>query len=40
MADHSINILLVEDDDLDAEAITRAFKKHKIANLVHVVSDG
>ncbi len=36
----SIHILLVEDDDVDAEAIVRAFRKQKIANPVTIVSDG
>ncbi len=35
-----IHILLVEDDDIDAEAIVRAFRKQKIANPVTIVSDG
>ncbi len=36
----SIHILLVEDDDVDAEAIVRAFRKQKIANPVTIVPDG
>jgi len=36
----SIHILLVEDDDVDAEAIVRAFRKQKIANPVTIVADG
>jgi CheY-like chemotaxis protein len=35
-----VHILLVEDDDVDAEAILRAFRKQKIGNPVTVVSDG
>jgi CheY-like chemotaxis protein len=35
-----IHILLVEDDEVDAEAIVRAFRKQKIANPVTIVSDG
>jgi CheY-like chemotaxis protein len=35
-----ISLLLVEDDDIDAEAIYRAFKKNKIANPLTRVSDG
>jgi CheY-like chemotaxis protein len=35
-----ISILLVEDDDIDAEAIKRAFKKQKIANPLTRVADG
>jgi CheY-like chemotaxis protein len=33
-------MLLVEDDQVDAQAILRAFKKNKIANPVEVVQDG
>ena len=40
MAENTIQILLVEDDEVDAEAIQRAFKKYKIANPVHRASDG
>lgn len=36
----SINILLVEDDDGDAKAISRAFKKAKIANEIVRAIDG
>jgi CheY-like chemotaxis protein len=35
-----ISILLVEDDDIDAEAINRAFKKQKIANPITRAVDG
>lgn len=35
-----VNILLVEDDDIDAMAIERAFKKSKIANPLLRVRDG
>ncbi|WP_168563876.1 response regulator [Crateriforma spongiae] len=36
----AVQILLVEDDDIDAEAIGRAFRKAKIANPTHRVCDG
>jgi CheY-like chemotaxis protein len=35
-----VNILLVEDDDVDQEAIQRAFRRQRIANPITVVSDG
>jgi CheY-like chemotaxis protein len=35
-----ISILLIEDDDIDAEAIQRAFKKQKIANPITRAVDG
>ncbi|CAN5408013.1 response regulator [soil metagenome] len=40
MADKVIQILLVEDDEIDAEAIVRAFKRQKISNPFTVVPDG
>jgi CheY-like chemotaxis protein len=36
----TVHILLVEDDEVDAEAVVRAFRKQKIANPFTVVSDG
>lgn len=36
----SVHILLVEDDEIDAEAVVRAFKKQRIANNCTIVSDG
>ncbi|MFN3231616.1 MAG: response regulator [Alphaproteobacteria bacterium] len=35
-----INILLVEDDDVDVQGITRAFKKLKVANPITRARDG
>lgn len=32
MIGNEVDILLVEDDEVDAEAVTRAFQKQKIAN--------
>lgn len=33
-------ILLVEDDDIDAEAITRAFTKIQLKNPIYIAKDG
>lgn len=38
--DRTINILLVEDDDLDQENVRRAFKKANISNPLWIASDG
>ena len=35
-----VNILLVEDDDIDLEVVTRAFRKRRIANNLFVARDG
>lgn len=35
-----VTLLLVEDDHVDAEAIQRAFRQHRIANPFVVVRDG
>lgn len=35
-----INILLVEDDDIDAEAVQRAFEQKNIRNPLHLARDG
>lgn len=37
---HVVEILLVEDNQSDVELITRALKKHGLANKVLVVGDG
>lgn len=36
----AIEILLVEDNPADVELALRAFRKNRIANVVHVVHDG
>ena len=36
----AVDILLVEDNPFDVELTTRAFAKARLANPVHVVSDG
>lgn len=40
MTGRSVNILLVEDNAVDQEAIQRAFKRHRIANPIYVAADG
>jgi CheY-like chemotaxis protein len=35
-----VHILLIEDDDVDAEAVVRAFRRQKIDNPFTIVSDG
>lgn len=40
MVVNSVNILLVEDDEVDAEAIRRALKKSKLANPLQIVGNG
>lgn len=36
----TVHVLLVEDDDIDAEAVLIAFRDRRIANPVTVVTDG
>ncbi|QDU10870.1 response regulator [Gimesia aquarii] len=40
MPGNTVTILLVEDDEVDAEAIDRAFKKARIANPIILAKDG
>ena len=40
MTDQSIEILLVEDNPDDVELTLNAFRRHKLANQIHVVRDG
>ncbi len=40
MNHNEVNILVVDDDDIDAEAISRAFLKHRIANPIVRAIDG
>lgn len=40
MSNTTINVLLVEDDDVDAEAVQRAFQQNRIANPITVAQDG
>lgn len=36
----SVKILLIEDDDVDAEMVIRGFSKHRIGNVVTVAENG
>ena len=36
----TVTMLLVEDDEVDAEAIQRAFRKHKLTNRFVIAKDG
>ena len=38
--DATVQVLLVEDNDVDVEGVRRAFRAHKIANPVIVARDG
>lgn len=38
--DRGFHILLVEDDEVDAEVVIRAFQKQKIGNPFNIVSNG
>jgi two-component system, response regulator len=40
METHEVEILLVEDNDEDAELAVRALRKHRLANKVLVLKDG
>src|SRR5436305_3272989 len=40
MTEHGVEILLVEDNPNDELLALHAFKKHDLANKVHVVRDG
>lgn len=40
MHDRTLNILLVEDDQIDVMNVQRAFQRHSILNPLHVASDG
>jgi CheY-like chemotaxis protein len=40
MVAQPVHILLVEDDEVDAEAIVRAFRKQKIQHPITIVMDG
>ena len=40
MSDQMPSILLVEDDEVDVEAIRRMFAKRRVANPLHVAHDG
>lgn len=36
----AVNVLLVEDNDVDREAVRRAFTRHRIGNPIHDAIDG
>ena len=40
MREETLHILLVEDDDIDAEAIERLFQKQNASYPIHRVFDG
>jgi two-component system response regulator len=40
MTEHSVEILLVEDNPNDVQLALHAFKRHKLTNYIHVVRDG
>ncbi|NET32352.1 MAG: response regulator [Cyanothece sp. SIO1E1] len=40
MKDETVNILLVEDDEVDIMNVQRAFKKVKIRNPLHIANNG
>ena len=40
MSQNTVTVLLVDDDDVDVQAVRRAFRRAKIANPVEVARDG
>ncbi len=40
MKDNTVNILLIEDDEVDVMNVHRAFKKNHISNTLHVAGNG
>ena len=40
MTSGAVTVLLVDDDDIDAESVTRSFRKLKISNPIQRVRDG
>ena len=40
MPERTVHILLVEDDEIDAEAVVRAFRRQRIINPFTIVPDG
>jgi DNA-binding NarL/FixJ family response regulator len=40
MREHTVQVLLIEDNEVDVEGIRRAFEKHRIANPIIVARDG
>jgi CheY-like chemotaxis protein len=40
MAEHLLNILLVEDDDVDVMNVRRAFQRAHVSNPLHVAGNG
>ena len=40
MTDRTVHVLLVEDNEVDVEGVRRAFRRERIANPIHVATDG
>jgi CheY-like chemotaxis protein len=40
MSQEHVHILLVEDDDIDAELVLRAYRRHRLENPFTIVRDG
>lgn len=40
MQTQPVNVLLVDDDDVDAETVVRGFKNHKIGNPITIAENG